>query len=186
VTEGETTLLPPEGSAQWFCLHAQPRHEHIAAAHLHKLEGVEVFLPRIRFQRATRQGKVWVTEALFPGYLFARFDWQQSLRTVHHARGVRCVVHFGDRWPTLDPFLIGELRQAVGTEAPLMIPAPFSPGDEVKIVAGAFSGFSAIVSHLRPGRERIAVLLDFLGRQTTVQVPESAVIKPGNERSGIL
>jgi len=51
----------------WFCLRAQPKSEHIAAAHLKRMEGVKVFLPRVRFQRATRQGRVWVTEALFPG-----------------------------------------------------------------------------------------------------------------------
>jgi transcriptional antiterminator RfaH len=179
------TPSAPEAGAEWFCLHAQPRHEHIAAAHLRKLEGVEVFLPRIRFQRATRQGKAWVTEALFPGYLFARFDWQPSLRAVHHARGVRGVVHFGTRWPTLDPALIAELRQAVGTEEPLKIPTALAPGDEVTIVTGAFHGLTAIVTRVQPARERIAVLLDFLGRQTMVQLPESAVMKPGNQRAGI-
>ncbi len=56
----------------WYCLRSQPKHEHIAAAHLRLLEGVTVFCPRIRFKRATRQGLVWVTEAMFPGYLFAR------------------------------------------------------------------------------------------------------------------
>ncbi|HXO97259.1 MAG TPA: transcription termination/antitermination NusG family protein, partial [Chthoniobacterales bacterium] len=56
----------------WYCLRAQPKREHIAAAHLRILQGVTVFCPRIRFQRATQRGLVWVTEAMFPGYLFAR------------------------------------------------------------------------------------------------------------------
>jgi transcriptional antiterminator RfaH len=169
--------------AQWFCLHAQPRHEHIAAAHLEQFAGVEVFLPRIRFQRATRQGKVWVTEALFPGYLFACFDWQKSLRAVHHATGVRRVVHFGDRWPTLDPAQIAELRQALGTDQPLVVPLQLAPGDEVKIITGAFRGLTAIVSRVLSSRERVAVLMDFLGRQTTIVVPHAAIIKPGSERT---
>ena len=59
-------------TAEWFCLRAQPKHEHIAAAHLQKVSEVEVFLPRVRFQRATRQGMAWVTEALFPNYFFSR------------------------------------------------------------------------------------------------------------------
>src|ERR1035441_3647403 len=73
--------------ANWFCLRTQSKHEHIAAVHLRKMDGVGVFLPRIRFQRNTRQGLAWVTEALFPGYLFARFDWHDSLRQVQAAHG---------------------------------------------------------------------------------------------------
>ena len=70
-----------------------------------------VFLPRIRFKRATRQGTAWVTEALFPGYLFARFDWRTSLRLVQHSRGVRGVVHFGERWPAIPDDDHRELQQ---------------------------------------------------------------------------
>ena len=48
----------PESSAAWFCLRAQPKHEHIAAGHLRELPGIEVFLPRIRFRRQTRRGRL--------------------------------------------------------------------------------------------------------------------------------
>src|SRR5687768_2875491 len=57
----------------WFCLRSQPRHEHIAARQLAQMSDVEVFNPRIRFARPTRHGPAWVTESLFPNYLFARF-----------------------------------------------------------------------------------------------------------------
>src|SRR5258708_9094266 len=57
----------------WFCLRTQPKHEHIAAAALrHRLE-IRCFAPRVRFPKATRRGKVWFVEAMFPGYLFAQF-----------------------------------------------------------------------------------------------------------------
>ena len=114
---------------EWFCLRSQPKHEHIAAAHLRQLAGVEVFLPRIRFKRATVRGAVWTTEALFPGYLFARFDWQTSLRLVQHSRGVRGVVHFGERWPAIPEEIIRELQQSIGTTGLRIIPESFAPGD---------------------------------------------------------
>jgi len=118
-----------EKNAAWFCLRSQPKHEHIAAAHLRKMDGIEVFLPRVRFKRATRQGTAWVTEALFPGYLFARFDWQKSLRQAQCARGVRSVVHFGERWPVIPNETIGELRQIFASTAPHTIQENFSAGD---------------------------------------------------------
>ena len=188
VAENENpTPAPSAGDgALWFCLKSQPKHEHIAAAHLRQTSAVEVFLPRIRFKRATRQGTVWVTEALFPGYLFARFDWQDSLRVVQHSRGVRGVVHFGERWPAIPEEIIRELQQAVGEAGLRTIPDQFLPGDEVEITEGAMRGLRAVVTRVLPGRERIAVLMEFLGRQTMIELPRHFLIKEGDERAAIL
>jgi transcriptional antiterminator RfaH len=187
VSENENpTLSPPVGGgAPWFCLKSQPKHEHIAAAHLRQNSVVEVFLPRIRFKRATRQGTVWVTEALFPGYLFARFDWQASLRLVQHSRGVRGVVHFGERWPAIPDGIIRELQQTIGANDLRTIPENFTPGDEVEITEGAMRGLRAVVTRVLPGRERIAVLMEFLGRQTMIELPQHFLIKEGDERGAL-
>ena len=60
----------------WFCLRAQPKREHIAAACLRQISEVEVFSPRVRFRKHTNRGPVWFVESMFPGYLFARFDYR--------------------------------------------------------------------------------------------------------------
>ena len=173
------------GGALWFCLKSQPKHEHIAAAHLRQHSAVEVFLPRIRFKRAAQRGTAWVTEALFPGYLFARFDWQASLRAVQHSRGVRGVVHFGERWPAIPEASIRELQQPIGISEPRTIPEIFAPGDEVEITEGAMRGLRAVVTRVLPGRERIAVLMEFLGLQTMIELPRHFLIKEGDERAAI-
>src|SRR5580698_9490241 len=103
----------PDSKVAWFCLRSQPKHEHIAAAHLQQNQ-VEVFFPRIRFKRTTRKGPAWVTEALFPNYLFARFDWGNSLRLVCHSPGVSGVVHFGQNWPVIPEEAIEEMRVCLG------------------------------------------------------------------------
>jgi transcriptional antiterminator RfaH len=179
------TSPQPDGGVLWFCLKSQPKHEHIAAAHLRQNSAVEVFLPRIRFKRATRQGTAWATEALFPGYLFARFDWQDSLRLVQSARGVRGVVHFGERWPAIPGEIIRELQQAVGATGLRVIPAEFVPGDEVKITGGVMRDLRAVVTRVLPGRERVAVLMEFLGRQTMIELPPHLLVKEGDERAAM-
>ena len=128
----------------WFCLRTRPKHEHIAAAHLRKIANVEVFLPRIRFQRHTRQGAAQVTEALFPNYLFAHFDLTAQLRVVQATNGVSGVVHFGQRWPVIEPTSIAALRQLVGDGELRTIPSTLQPGDAVTIVTGALQGWSAV------------------------------------------
>jgi transcriptional antiterminator RfaH len=166
----------------WFCLKAQTKREHIAADHLREMPGITVFLPRVRFQRVTVRGLVWFTEALFPGYVFARFDFQQQFRQVNHASGVRGIVHFGERWPTIPDETIAELQLALGTENLCTINDPLVVGEEIEVASGAFRGLKAVVSRVMPSRERVLVLLDFLGRQTSVEIGAGDVIREGDQR----
>ena len=166
----------------WFCLRSQPKHEHIATAHLRQQKNIDVFFPRIRFKRTTRTGSAWVTEALFPNYLFARFNWLDSLRLVHHSPGVSEVVHFGWHWPVVPEGAIEELRTCLGPDEVHVIPLDVSPGDPVQIVGGSLHGLRAIVTQIMPGGKRVAVLLDFLGRQTSVKLDLALVIRETDER----
>ena len=172
---------PPSGPA-WFCLRSQPKHEHIAARRLAELPGVETFLPRIRFRRSTRTGAAWATEALFPNYLFARFDWQDSARAVRHATGVAGIVHFGLQYPTLDDAVIAELCSLFGTEQLHVIPAALEVGETVQVTGGAFHGLRAVITQVMPARQRVSVLLEFLGRPTPVEVSQTHLVRPGDAR----
>ena len=187
VSSDDLIVPPPDAASAspevaWFAVRTQLKHEHIAAANLRRVEGLEVLNPRIRYRRSTRRGPVWFTESLFPSYVFARFDWRIQLRQVHHAAGVACVVHFGTHWPTVPDAAIAELRLAVGEEELRVVEGEPRPGEEVLISGGAFHGLEALVVRLIPARQRVAVLLEFLGRQTTVEVPLDAVVRlPGGE-----
>jgi len=170
---GATEQVKASGNEAWFCVRTHPRHEHIAAAQLRKEVGVEVFLPRIRFQRTTRFGPAWTTEAMFRDYLFARFDLVCGWRRVEHSRAVRGVVRFGDRWPTISETTIVELRHTMGGQEIRVIGDTLVPGDMVQIAGGAMHGLDAVVTRVMPAAQRVAVLLDFLGRQTTVELSRS-------------
>jgi transcriptional antiterminator RfaH len=170
----------------WFCLRSQLKHEHIAAAHLRRRNHIEVFVPRIRFKRITRHGLVWVTEALFPNYLFARFDWNSSLRQIYYSPGVSEVVHFGSHWPVIPDEAIDELRASLGKNEIHVIPAEVSRGDPVQIVGGSFHGLHAVVARIMPSAQRVAILMDFLGRQTAVELDLGMVVKETDARKEIL
>jgi transcriptional antiterminator RfaH len=161
----------------WFCLQTQPKREHIAASNLRQDAQVEVFLPRIRYRHSTRRGPAWVTEALFPGYLFARFPLPSLLRRVQSLRGVRGVVHFGDRWPSLPDTVIAELRLTVGDDEIKILSSDLNAGDAVEVATGMFQGFQALVARVIPRRQRVSVLLDFLGRQTAVELDRNQLVQ---------
>src|SRR6218665_2709123 len=79
----------------WYCARTQTKREHIAAEHLKALPGVEVFCPRIRYRKATRRGKIWWMEPLFPGYLLVKFKLSEMERAVTFSQGIRGLVRFG-------------------------------------------------------------------------------------------
>ena len=166
----------PEAGPAWFCVRTHVKHEHLAAQHLRQFEHVEVFNPRIRFSRPTRQGAISVVEALFPSYIFARFDWHQDLAKVNYAPAVAGVVHFGARWPSIPDHVIAELRATIGPQEIHVVKA-LAPGDAVQIAGGILHGLKAVVTYIMPGRQRVMVLMDFLGRQTSVELPVSRVAK---------
>ena len=160
----------------WYCLQARPKHEHIAAAHLRMLAVVTVFCPRIRFKRPTRQGLVWVTEAMFPGYLFARFELATMHRQVRYAHGVNDIVRFGDRYPAIDDEALAPLWDHIGQMGVKELNYELSEGDRVKIVEGAFVGLDALVTHVLSAKQRVKVLMDFLGRKMEAEVEYSSVL----------
>ena len=166
----------PDGQANWFCIRAQPKREHIATAALRQMEGVEVFCPRIRFRRSTSRGPVQVTEALFPGYLFARFDWNRSKNRVQSANGVSTIVHFGDRWPVIPRETICTLQEGLGGQEVGTVANQPEPGSEVTISGGLFHGLVALVTYVIPSRERLRVLINFLGRLTPLDLDSGQVV----------
>jgi transcriptional antiterminator RfaH len=161
----------------WFCVRTHQKHEHVAAAQLRQDQEIEVFLPRIRYNRKTRLGPAWTTEALFQTYLFAKFDFEAHLRRVHHARAVRGVVHFGDRWPWIPDSAIEELRLAMGEDDVRVISDDLQVGEAVQIASGPLNSLEAVVTRIMPGPQRVAVLLEFLGRQTAVELSRDQVAR---------
>jgi transcriptional antiterminator RfaH len=170
-------LVEQEGKLQWFCMRTQLKREHVAAAHLDLLEGVERFCPQVRFQRLTRRGKVWFTEAMFPSYIFARFDWEHQLRLVQSASGIAGAVRFGDQYLAIEDEVVADLRTQLDETDLKVFTETLEQGDEVTISEGPFMGIEAVVKILLPGRERVKLLLEFLGQPSETEVSVKDVYK---------
>jgi len=178
--------LSEDPELAWFCVRSRTRHEHIASASLRRLQGMEVVNPRIRFRRPTVRGPISVIESMFPGYLFAKFSLRQSLDVVKFSWGVADVVHFGCFWPMVSDETIQDLQDALGPEEIRTLEPTLKLGEQVEIAGGAFRGFNGIVTRIMPARDRVTLLLEFLGRQTTVELPRDGIIQQGlrHERVG--
>ena len=171
-------MTPAEAAApKWYCLRSQPKHEHIAAAHLRQLGEVDVFCPRVRIQRSTRRGLVWFTEALFPNYLFAQFDFTEWLGRVRSCHGVSGVVHFGDKIPEVPGAALDQLRAYMDDAELKTVSFTIAEGDSVEVVEGPFRGQTGVVAQLLPARERVKVLLELLGGVTAVDLRLTSVFR---------
>lgn len=171
--------MPPESpsDARWYCLRSKPKHEHIAAAHLRLCEGVEVYCPRVRIQRSTRRGLVWFTEALFPNYLFARFEMARWYSLVRYSQGVSGIVRFGEEYPEVPDKTLEDLRSFMSDAELKTVSYVLSEGDSVEIVEGPLRGQTGVVKQLLPARERVKVLLEVLGGTNEVEIRLTSVFK---------
>jgi transcriptional antiterminator RfaH len=167
---------PADAKAPWFCVRSHPKREHIAAAHLRNLEGVDVFNPRLRIKKPTRRGVVSFIESLFPNYIFAKFDPEMFLFKVKYSPSVSTIVHFGAKIPTVPDEFIAELRENFGDEEIQDCDRHVQPGDVVVIGEGPFYGLSAKVLKVLTPHKRVEVLLDMLGRTTPLIIDPSSLL----------
>lgn len=157
-----TTAIP-----EWHCLKTQNKREHIAASFLQKIEDVEVFNPRISLVKKTRTGKKRFVESMFPGYIFVRFFYARQYRQIMHSQGVRCIVENGGR-RVVPEEVIEDLKSTL-PEAIIEVPDPsIEPGAEIQVLTGGLKGLNGKVIAQLPGKNRVQILLDFLGREITV------------------
>jgi transcriptional antiterminator RfaH len=162
LTASELSHGQPIGA--WFCLRTQPKREHIAAACLRQISEVEVFCPRLRFRRSTKRGLVWFVESMFPAYVFARFEYAILHRRIRQTPGVSGFVQFGERFALLPDVLINEIRSRTGPDNLLEVAQSMEPGQEVRIAQGPFQGLEALVTRLITARERVEILIEWMGR----------------------
>jgi transcriptional antiterminator RfaH len=162
LTATEIARDQPTGS--WFCLRTQPKREHLAATCLRQIPDVEVFSPRVRFRKRTNRGLVWFVESMFPGYLFARFDYATFHRRIRQKPGVSGFVQFGDRLALLPDPLISEIKIYIGSDEPVEVNQGFEPGQNVQIAQGPFQGLEALVTRLISARDRVQILIEWMGR----------------------
>ena len=160
----------------WYCLHTAPRQENKVALVLKRELMLEVFAPRIRFRRMRAGQPLWATEALFPGYLFAQFEYFERRRQINALPGVTSVVHFGEQVVPVGETVMAELRALVPDNETVEVTADPQPGSEVVIVGGSLRGLRALVTRVIPARQRIAILLELLGGQREVEIERDRVL----------
>jgi transcriptional antiterminator RfaH len=169
---------------QWFVVRCQTKREHIAAANLRNLPEVEAFCPRLRYRKATRRGKIWWVEPMFPGYVMAKFSIAEMERAVTFCQGVRGLVRFGSEIPPVPDSFVESIKQEIRNhkggmdEEVISLSPTIEIGDEVEIAHGPFQGMQGTIVAVPDGTERVKVLLEFLGSPQAVDMDLFSLLLP--------
>ena len=59
-----------------------------------------------------------------------------------------------------------------------------SEGDNVTITAGAFAGLEAVITQVLPAKERVKLLMEFLGRKIEAEVECCRILHQSEQRPG--
>jgi transcriptional antiterminator RfaH len=75
--------------------------------------------------------------------------------------------------------VITDLRTRLDETDLKVFPDAVQPGDEVVIADGTFMGITAVVQRLLPAKDRVRVLLEFLGRPVETELAQTSLVKTG-------
>jgi transcriptional antiterminator RfaH len=147
----------------WIVARTKPGREAWAAENVAR-QGYTYYFPRVLSQRK----RIVKAEPLFYAYLFVDTPgpWKFLLSTF----GIAGVVTFGDN-PAFVPQ--HEIDRFKNTEVDGLVQLPqinterFKLGQQLRVTGGVFSGFTGVYEG-QDAKEREKVLIDFLGRKTSV------------------
>lgn len=170
---------------QWFLAQLKPNADQIAKRNLER-QRFNTFLPLERRTRV-RGGKFTaVLRPFFPGYIFLSYpETLAPWSVVNSTYGVARLVSFGGRPTPVPSEVIAELKIACGSDGVIELGHELMPGTSVEVASGAFTSFIGEVERLTPDH-RVLVLLDFMGKQTRVNLPAGHVrpVTTGGSSSG--
>jgi transcriptional antiterminator RfaH len=166
--------LQIEPGLRWYAIQTKANREKEVEKRLCDLD-LEVFLPWMRARRRIGSRFHWVLAPLFPGYVFCRLDMVLSGKAVRYSPGVKDFLTFGSRIAEVGENILQALRERCPGGIAEIDPMNAKPGDRVRINEGPFSGLEAIFEQKLRGSERIAVLLDILGRETRIVLPREII-----------
>jgi transcriptional antiterminator RfaH len=160
----------------WYVVQTQPHCEMKAQAHLLR-QGFGVYLPRYLKRRRHARRIETVPAPLFPRYMFVSFDIAvQRWRAVRSTVGISALVGRNDCPTNVPESVVAGLQRREDEAGFVKLERRplFAPGDKVRIVEGVFETCLGLFEGMADS-ERVAILLELLGRKVRVVLDQELV-----------
>lgn len=160
----------------WYVVQTHANGEARAARNLLR-QGYEIYLPRYLKRRHHARKVDFTAKPLFPRYLFVAVDMAtQRWRSIRSTLGVSRLVCRGDDPARLPDGVLDALKAREDEQGFVRIKAKpaFMPGDRVRVLGGPFMDSTGLFDGMED-QERVAILLDMLGRKVRVRLDADSV-----------
>ena len=134
-------------------------------------QNFEFYLPKITIKKVNVNPKL---EVLFPGYIFVNTSLE-NYSALKYTMGIKNIIKFGDNVPFISDKEIEAMQMAEETSKKDPIALQIQMGQDVMIAKGSLAGSIAKVCSL-PSKERVGVLLYFLGTMRRVTISKKDLI----------
>lgn len=161
---------------RWYLAQCKPNAENVAFKNI-KNQGFNAFLPFRKLTKRKAQTFQNPSCPLFPGYVFVALDTESGdWQKISNTRGVVRLVRFG-QYPSPVPTIVMQSLFASCNDDNTFYPREvLKPGDEIQVIRGPLTGFSAKISDTNP-HKRVYLLLEIMGQKSTIGLPEDHVLK---------
>jgi transcription antitermination factor NusG len=168
---------PNAPHSNWYAIYTRPSHEKRVAEHF-ALREIECYFPSYRTTRRWKNRcKVELELPLFPGYVFARFQWCQRIHVLEVPSVVSIIGNGREPLP-LQHSEIAALR--AGLDLHRAEPHPYlNIGERVRIKLGPLTGFEGIVVRKTNGL-RVILTLQQIMKSVAVEIEEHDLELLGN------
>lgn len=172
----------------WYAVHTISGHENkvremlrrrAEAERLWDFDVFDILIPTER-ELTTRSGKrVEVDRKVFPGYILVQMNLNDdTFKLIKSTSGVTGFVQSGNKPVPLEEFEVQRIMRNLeaSQEAPKIA---FEKGDIVRVVAGPFADYTGKIDEVNLDREKLKVLINMFGRDTSVELDFTEVEKSG-------
>jgi transcriptional antiterminator RfaH len=161
---------------QWYVVHTHPKQEERANENLRSW-GVETLHAKLRTSRYNEftGAPTYITQSLFPRYIFAKFNAREQLPQIRFTRGVNNVVCFGEGPAPVDQDVIDVIRGRSDEHGFVRANDELKPGDNVVIRAGPLRDLIGIFEREIKGSDRVMILLTAIEYQARLVVKTDLV-----------
>jgi transcriptional antiterminator RfaH len=164
------------GIDEWYVVQTQVHAEARVARNLVR-QGFEIYLPRYLKRRSHARKIEKIAAPLFPRYLFVRIDMAtQRWRSIQSTFGVSRLVCNGPDPAAVAQQVLSSLKAREDESGYVRLDRcpKFALGEKVRVLAGSFADNLGLFDGLAD-RDRVAILLDLLGRKVRVSIEADLV-----------
>jgi transcription antitermination factor NusG len=156
----------------WFAVRTRVRHEALVDELLRQ-KGFEVFYPKCEVERVWSDRRKVLERALFPGYIFCKFNPEERLRLLCTV-SVISVIGDGTRPIPIDPEEFTAIRQIVTSKVKSEPFVGEVSGREVLIEKGPLAGLRGIIVKAKNSC-RLVVTVSLLNRSIAAEIDHDGV-----------